>query len=136
VDASPTEGWSTVVIISFLLVIIAAVTLIIGLFQDGIEWIWASIASCVLAMVFLGMGVLQRRATPTASTDRSEDDGGPRPREDVGGEPTAPEDNATEDTAAPERTVTDARTGITEAEVRSETATGTAAEAPEGEEER
>lgn len=114
------------VIISFLLVIIAAVTLIIGLFQDGIEWIWASIASCVLAMVFLGMGVLQRRSTPTASPNASEDDGRPPPRDATAGG----------DVATPERTVGDAQTGITEAEVRSDAAAGTAPEAPEGEEER
>ncbi|MGH3443002.1 MAG: hypothetical protein ACRDUY_13360, partial [Nitriliruptorales bacterium] len=49
------------VVLSFLLVIVAAVTLLIGLFQDTLAWIWTSIASCVVAMIFLGIGVLQRR---------------------------------------------------------------------------
>ncbi len=52
------------IVVSFVLVIVAAVTLVIGLFQTdtGLEWIWASIGSCIAAMVFLGIGVLQRRA--------------------------------------------------------------------------
>lgn len=60
------------VVISFLLVIVAAVTLVVGLFQDGIQWIWASIASCVLAMIFLGIGVLQRRSAPVAAGEDDE----------------------------------------------------------------
>lgn len=57
------------IVLSFLLVIVAAVTLIIGLFQDTLAWIWTSIASCVVAMIFLGIGVLQRRGrtTPAAA---------------------------------------------------------------------
>ncbi len=49
------------IVLSFVLVVVAAVTLIIGLFQDTLAWIWTSIASCVVAMIFLGIGVLQRR---------------------------------------------------------------------------
>ncbi|HEX2026380.1 MAG TPA: helix-hairpin-helix domain-containing protein [Nitriliruptorales bacterium] len=49
------------IVISFVLVIVAAATLVIGLFQDTLTFIWISIVSCVVAMVFLGIGVLQRR---------------------------------------------------------------------------
>ncbi|MFN2557737.1 MAG: helix-hairpin-helix domain-containing protein [Nitriliruptorales bacterium] len=62
------------IVLSFVLVIVAAVTLVIGLFQTdtGLEWIWASIGSCVAAMVFLGIGVLQRRgARPRVASDES-----------------------------------------------------------------
>lgn len=56
------------IVLSFVLVIVAAVTLIIGLFQDTLAWIWTSIASCVVAMIFLGIGVLQRRGRTTPAT--------------------------------------------------------------------
>lgn len=62
------------IVLSFVLVIVAAVTLVIGLFQTdtGLEWIWASIGSCVAAMVFLAIGVLQRRgARPRVAGDES-----------------------------------------------------------------
>ncbi len=63
------------IVLSFVLVIVAAVTLVIGLFQtdSGLEWIWASIGSCVAAMVFLGIGVLQRRgaARPRVEADEA-----------------------------------------------------------------
>ncbi|MBW3576454.1 MAG: hypothetical protein KY462_01700 [Actinobacteria bacterium] len=49
------------IVISFLLVIVAAVTLAIGIIQNVLALVWASIASCVLAIIFLGIGVLQRR---------------------------------------------------------------------------
>lgn len=62
------------IVLSFVLVIVAAVTLVVGLFQTdtGLEWIWASIGSCIAAMLFLGIGVLQRRgARPLVGTDET-----------------------------------------------------------------
>ncbi|MDQ3932819.1 MAG: helix-hairpin-helix domain-containing protein [Actinomycetota bacterium] len=64
------------IVLSFVLVIVAAVTLVIGLFQtdSGLGWIWASIGSCVAAMVFLGIGVVQRRgvvARPRVEPDEA-----------------------------------------------------------------
>lgn len=55
------------IVLSFLLVIVAAVTLVIGLFVgENLIWIWTSIGSCVVAMIFLGIGVLQRRSAQPA----------------------------------------------------------------------
>lgn len=53
---------------SGILVIIAFVTLIIGVFQAGLGLIWASIAASVLAAVFLALGVVQsnKRRVATA----------------------------------------------------------------------
>ncbi|MDX1657247.1 MAG: helix-hairpin-helix domain-containing protein [Nitriliruptorales bacterium] len=55
------------IVLSLILVIAAAVLLIAGFFQTGLELIYASIAACVLAMIFLGIGVLQRRRARPAS---------------------------------------------------------------------
>lgn len=46
---------------SALLVVIAFVTLIVGIFQSGLGLIWVSIAASVLAAVFLGLGVVGGR---------------------------------------------------------------------------
>lgn len=62
------------IVLSFVLVIVAAVTLVIGLFQtdSGLGWIWASIGSCVAAMVFLGIGVVQRRGVTPSRVESDE----------------------------------------------------------------
>ena len=44
---------------SGILVVIAFVTLIAGVFRTGLELIWVSIASSVLAAIFLALGVVQ-----------------------------------------------------------------------------
>lgn len=50
------------IVLSLVLVIVAAVTLIAGFFQDeSLTLIYVAIVSCVLAMAFLGIGVLQRK---------------------------------------------------------------------------
>jgi len=50
------------IVASLLLVIAAAVTLLIGLLnREVIEWVYASIASCLLAGVLLTIGVLRSR---------------------------------------------------------------------------
>jgi hypothetical protein len=50
------------IVASLLLVIAAAVTLLIGLFQrEQIEWVFASIGSCLLAGLLLTIGVLRSR---------------------------------------------------------------------------
>jgi DNA uptake protein ComE-like DNA-binding protein len=50
-----------VIVLSLVLVIAAAVLLVLGVFQDGLLLIYLSIASCLLAMGLLGVGVLLRR---------------------------------------------------------------------------
>lgn len=55
---------------SGILVVIAFLTLIIGVFRTGLGLIWASIAASVLAAIFLALGVVQgnkRRVAPAAS---------------------------------------------------------------------
>lgn len=52
---------------SGILVVVAFVTLIVGVFNPGLSLIWVSIASSVLAAVFLALGVMQsnkRRVAP------------------------------------------------------------------------
>jgi hypothetical protein len=56
-----------VIAASGILVIVAFVTLIAGVFRTGMELIWTSIASSVLAAIFLILGVVQgnkRRVQP------------------------------------------------------------------------
>lgn len=55
------------IVLSLILVIAAAVLLIAGFFQTGLTLIYGSIAACVLAMIFLGIGVLQRRRSGPAT---------------------------------------------------------------------
>jgi predicted flap endonuclease-1-like 5' DNA nuclease len=55
-----------VIVLSLFLVIVAAVTLIAGFFADGLELIYTSIGACVLALLFLGGGVLMRRRSQPA----------------------------------------------------------------------
>lgn len=55
---------------SAVLVVVAFVTLIIGIFQTGLGLIWVSIASSVLAAIFLLLGVVRGRppkAAPAAA---------------------------------------------------------------------
>ena len=53
---------------SGILVVIAFVTLIAGVFRTGLELIWVSIAASVLAAIFLALGVVQgnKRRVATA----------------------------------------------------------------------
>lgn len=58
------------ILLSLVLVVVAAVTLIAGFFQqDSLSLIYISIGSCVAAMVALGIGVLQRRGRGSAPGD-------------------------------------------------------------------
>ncbi|HVL90311.1 MAG TPA: hypothetical protein VM841_08770 [Actinomycetota bacterium] len=52
---------------SAVLVVVAFVTLIIGIFQTGLELIWVSIASSVLAAIFLLLGVVKGRPPRVAT---------------------------------------------------------------------
>ncbi|MHB8511230.1 MAG: hypothetical protein ACYDCC_03520 [Actinomycetota bacterium] len=53
---------------SAILVVVAFVTLIIGIFQTGLGLIWMSIASSILAAFFLLVGVIRGRPQTTATT--------------------------------------------------------------------
>jgi hypothetical protein len=57
-----------VIAASGILVVVAFVTLILGVFRTGLGLIWTSIAASVLAAVFLALGVVQgnRRRVATA----------------------------------------------------------------------
>jgi hypothetical protein len=109
-----------VIVLSFLLVIVAAVALVVGLVQDSLSWIWGSIASCVLAMVLLGIGVLQRRGAPARATRGSDGAGGDEEDEEDEDEGTA---------AAPS---TDARAAADSAEASQVAARSGAEGAPTG----
>lgn len=52
---------------SFVLVIVALITLIIGVFQSGLTFIWVSIASSLAAALFLAVGVLQKKPVQPAT---------------------------------------------------------------------
>jgi DNA uptake protein ComE-like DNA-binding protein len=100
-----------VIVLSFLLVIIAAVALVVGLFLDSLGWIWASIAACLLALLFLGIGVLQRRGAPAGVAGADEEYKGSASRVVETGPAEARQ--ATDDVAVvPKRTVRDARETI------------------------
>jgi hypothetical protein len=63
-----------VIAASGILVIVAFVTLIVGVFRTGLSLIWASIAASILAAIFLALGVLQsnkRRVIPASGTSGS-----------------------------------------------------------------
>ena len=62
---------------SAVLVVVAFVTLILGIFQSGLGLIWVSIASSVLAAVFLLLGVVQTR--PKVAVAGAGGPGGPSP---------------------------------------------------------
>lgn len=53
---------------SAVLVVVAFITLIIGIFQTGLGLIWMSIASSVLAAVFLLLGVVRGRPAKVATS--------------------------------------------------------------------
>lgn len=57
------------IVVSGVLVAVALVLLILGLFGDGLTFIWASIITSVIAGVFLLLGALQRRGTPATASD-------------------------------------------------------------------
>ena len=57
------------IVVSGVLVLVALVFLIIGLFGTGLGFIWASIVTSVIAGVFLLLGALQRRGAPAAAAD-------------------------------------------------------------------
>ncbi|MDP9022101.1 MAG: helix-hairpin-helix domain-containing protein [Actinomycetota bacterium] len=74
------------IVISFLLVVVAAVTLAIGIIQNVLQLVWASIASCLLAIIFLGIGVLQRRVGRAGAPPQEQGYGpGASPQVDGGG---------------------------------------------------
>ncbi len=55
------------IVLSLILVIVAAVALIAGFFQgDDLTLIYAAIGACILALIFLGIGVLQRKRARTS----------------------------------------------------------------------
>jgi hypothetical protein len=58
-----------VIVLSLVLVIVAAVLLVLGVFQDGLLLIYLSISSCLLAMGLLGIGVLLRRREVKPAAD-------------------------------------------------------------------
>lgn len=111
------------IVISFLLVVIAAVTLLVGLFQDTLTWIWASIGACVLAMIFLGIGVLQRRSSRHEPDEADESAYGPGAISSLmsGGDEEDEEAAAAgareEVSVVPKRSLSDARGEISRAEV-------------------
>ncbi|MBW3562628.1 MAG: hypothetical protein KY437_09035 [Actinobacteria bacterium] len=111
------------IVLSFLLVVIAAVTLLVGLFQDTLTWIWASIASCVLAMIALGVGVLQRRSGRGEPGEEPASSYGPGAISNLipgdEDEETAEEEQPApgEVTVVPKRTVSDAKGEMSRAEV-------------------
>lgn len=57
------------IVVSGLLVLVALVFLVIGLFGEGLGFIWASIVTSVVAGVFLLLGALQRRGTPATAAE-------------------------------------------------------------------
>jgi hypothetical protein len=57
------------IVVSGVLVVVALVFLVIGLFGSGTGMIWASIITSAVAAVFLLLGALQRRGAPAAATD-------------------------------------------------------------------
>ena len=59
------------VLVSFVLVLAAAVTLVVGLLQSGLTLIYLSIACSVLAGVVLAVAVLRGRPEPKAAAGRS-----------------------------------------------------------------
>jgi hypothetical protein len=61
------NGVDDVIVISGILLLIAVVFLVIGLFGP-LAWVYASIAVSVLSFVFLLVGVRQRRDVPVAAT--------------------------------------------------------------------
>lgn len=70
------------IVLSLILVIIAAVTLLAGFFSEGLTLIWVSIGACVLSIATLALGVMQRRRTtpePTPPSAYGPGAAGPKP---------------------------------------------------------
>src|SRR5438445_11264305 len=67
VAMSPRNGVGDVIVISGVLLLVAVVFLIIGLFGP-LAWVYASIGVSVLSFAFLLLGVRQRRVAPIAAT--------------------------------------------------------------------
>src|SRR6185437_11228019 len=61
------HGVGDVIVISGVLLLVAVVFLIIGLF-GALAWVYASIGVSVLSFAFLLLGVRQRRVAPIAAT--------------------------------------------------------------------
>lgn len=95
------------IVLSLILVIVAAVTLIAGIFQsDSLLLIYVSIGACVGAMVLLGIGVLARRRTTTPATEGGYGPGASSvPVRPAASAPTRPTASATAaaDRVSPER---------------------------------
>ncbi len=70
------------VLVSFVLVVVAAITLVIGLLQSGLAIIYVSIACSVLAGIVLATAVLRGRPEPRGA-------GAPMPQRDAAGAPPA-----------------------------------------------
>lgn len=56
------------ILLSLVLVITAAVLLVVGWFQDGLQLIYLSIAACLVSMLLLGASVLMRRGSERPPT--------------------------------------------------------------------
>lgn len=54
------------IFVSLILVIVAAVTLVLGIFADGLGLVYVSIGACLGAMAVLGVGGLLRRRSSSA----------------------------------------------------------------------
>lgn len=65
------------IVLSLVLVIVAAVTLVLGVFQDGLMLIYVSIGTCLAAMVLLGIGVVLRRREDARAAVAGHDAGAP-----------------------------------------------------------
>jgi hypothetical protein len=64
-----------VIFVSLILVIVAAVTLVLGIFADGLGLVYVSIGTCLGAMAVLGVGgLLHRRASAAAQPAGYADD--------------------------------------------------------------
>lgn len=86
------------IVVSGVLVLVALVFLVIGLFGEGLTLIWLSIGTSLVAGVFLLLGALQRRGTPATAADSGPT--GPEMLERVTAVSVRPrEDAATEDVA-------------------------------------
>jgi predicted flap endonuclease-1-like 5' DNA nuclease len=83
-----------VIVLSLVLVIIAAVLLVLGVFQDGLLLIYLSIGACLLAMALLGVGVILRRRRLGTSAHMSARSSTASTRGPVPAEPSAPAEPA------------------------------------------
>jgi hypothetical protein len=89
------EASPVVIAASGILVIVAFVTLIAGVFRTGLGLIWTSIAASVLAAIFLALGVVQGNKRRVATA------GAPAPMPAWSDQPSAPAAAATVPERAP-----------------------------------